>query len=266
MDNFANLVRAWEGAGDFEKERIISRMEGIGTPEAWDFIRKVLLSREVYSHVRGWAARALGGCGDKEAMEALVNRLEWDPDPFVKAMCASSLAKMAERINAMGLGARERAVAALREAAQSSDALVRQKAAAGLARFMDTESRAAILDALGKLDVVEGMSDYEEMALSLCRMGEVSLSSVIAFARTMELSHDLRLAEEMMEAVKELMRRRHMSEMWRSRLTDAIAACRKRLDAGRRPSGETFVDKRLGVRFARPSIAEPNQGLPHKRK
>lgn len=257
MQEFARLEKAWECADNFQKERIIDEMQMLGTPEAWEFIRNVLSDQQIYPHVRGWAARALRSSRDQKTILLLLNRLEWDADPFVRAMCAESLARNAEHINVLGRATRENAIRVLREACASNDLNVWAKSVLALARLRDGQSVDEMVRALNKLDIVEGMTDYEEIALALCEMGEVRLSTVIAFAKTMEASYSPEHAEKMLKATGELLRKRHINEAWRSRLAGAMRVCRNKLEASKRPAGESFIDDTLGVRFARPSIAKP---------
>lgn len=266
MQDFAGLKKEWKVANDFRKEGIINDMEKLCTPEAEDFIRGVLASQEYY-HVRGWAARALRRTADPRTIAALISKLEWDMNLFVKSMCAASIAKNAEYINTLDKATREKVVAALREASGNDDLGVRQKAVLGLARFMDSKSQDVMVKTIGKLGIMEGVTDYEEISLALCWMGALEAITVLAFARTMELSQDLALAEKMVDATDKLLRRKHMDETWRARLMGAIRLCRNRLDANKRPSGESFVDKTLGIRFDRPGIAKPiPPALPNKVK
>jgi HEAT repeat protein len=269
MQDFKGLKTAWEGTTDnFQREQIITLMGRLGGAESWEFIRNALSNGKVFPHVRGWAARILGGSADQKTVAVLLGRLEWDIDPFVKSMCASSIAKLAEYINTLDRGTKENVISALREASGNEDFGVRQKAALGLAKFMDSKSQDVMVRVIVKLDIMEGVTDYEEISLALCRIGVVEAITVIAFARTMESSHDMALAEKMMDATGELLRKRLMDETWRSRLTVAMRACRNKLEANKRPAGESFVDRGLGVRFSRPThIAEPiPPALPKKNK
>jgi len=266
MEDFARLKKAWGTADDFQKEGIITEMENLCVPEAEEFIRGVLSSQKEYYHVRGWAARALRRTAEPKSIAALAYRLEWDINPFVKSMCADSIAKNAEFINTLEGAVREKIITVLREAAASDDFDVRRKAVLALAGFRDEKSLDAMVDAVGKLQMQEGVTDYEEISLALCEMGRVELASVLAFAKTMEHSLSLELAEKMMKATGELLRKRHMDETWRGRLMGAMRVCKNKLAANRRPPGESFVDNKLGIRFARPSIAEPiTPGSPSKK-
>ena len=257
MQNLAELRKAWETADNFQKEMIISEMKKLCAPEAEEFIRGVLSSQSEYYHVRGWAARALRRTADPKTIAALVYKLEWDINPFVKSMCADSIAKNAEFINTLERGTREKTIMVLREAAANDDFEVGRKAVLALAQFRDAQSLDAMVGTIGRLGIVEGQTDYEEITLALCEMGRVELATVLAFAKTMENSLSMRHAEKMMKAAAELIRKRQMDESWRSRLTVAIRVCRNKLDANKRPSGVSFVDDKLGARFERPSIAEP---------
>ncbi|MDD2655528.1 MAG: HEAT repeat domain-containing protein [Candidatus ainarchaeum sp.] len=258
MQDFRGLRAEWEGADNFQREQIITSMGRLGGAESWEFIRNALSDSKVFPHVRGWAARTLGGSADQKTVAVLLNRLEWDMDPFVKSMCAASIAKLAEYINTLGRATRETAISALRDASGNDDLVVRQKAALGLAGFMDGKSQDVMVRTVIKLDILEGVTDYEEISLALCRMGVLEVVTVLAFAKTMETSHDLALAEKMMDATGKLLRKFQMDETWRSRLMGAMRVCKNRLEANRRPAGESFVDKTLGIRFERPRrIAQP---------
>lgn len=258
MQDFAQLKEAWESADNFQKERIIDEMQKLGTPEGEEFIRNVLSDPQTYPHVRGWAARALRRTAEEKSVAILLSRLEWDMNPFVKSMCADSIAKNAEYINTLDRTMREKIITVLREAAADNDFDVRRKAVLALAKFRDEKSLDAMVDMIGKLQMLEGVTDYEEISLALCEMKRAEAATILAFAKTMESSQDLVLAEKMMNATDELLRKRHMDETWRSRLMSAMRTCRNKLALSRKPAGESFVDDKLGIRFARPSsIAEP---------
>jgi len=256
MGDFAGLKKEWGIADEFQKEMIISEMEKLCAPEAEEFIRGVLSSQTEYYHVRGWAARALRRTADPKTIAALVYRLEWDINPFVKSMCADSIAKNSGFVNTLERAMREKIIMVLREAAANDDFDVQRKAVLALARFRDEKSLDAMVEMIGKLQIEEGVADYEEISLALCELGRAEAVTVLAFAKTMENSLNPELAEKMMKGAGELLRKHHMDETWRSRLTGAMRVCRNKLDSNRRPPGESFMDDKLGIRFTRPSIAE----------
>jgi len=256
-EDFCRLRDAWATATNFKKEAIISRMEKLGAPEAEEFIRNVLSDGEEYYHVRGWAARSLRKATSPGTVTALVHGLEWGGDPFIRSMCADSIAKNAEFINALGREARERVLTALRQAASDGDFGVQKKAVLALARLRDRESMDAMVKVIRKIEIEEGITDYEEISLALCEMGRVEMESVIAFSKTLRQSRSQELSERMLEAAGELLKKKRLGEMWRGELMAAMRVRRNKLAIARRPPGESFVDDKLGARFTRPSIAMP---------
>jgi hypothetical protein len=250
---------------------VLLRDDGALDAEGGRFYKEIIQDENETYFVRGHAALALSASPSSGTMIYLSGKMDRDTDGFdtsryVRAMCAQSMGRNSDFVEAMPAKEREKVLSVLRKALDNDEPVVVENAIFALGQLHDEASAADMYAAarskLAKPDPATGemKARWETVALAFCEMGLNEKNAISTYIRVLEECQDFHVAERIREFAEELIM--HSQFDGKKRLADALEIYGRKVQLSELAGDVDRPDSVVGAAVfrRRPSAVPPEKG------